>query len=112
MSDNKWKAEELGFFDLYLTNSLGLRDVVTVDKKLYYRLIILFIDRIVDLITIKPAALMRANINIYLRKIVLLWYMLELNDPKRLNLRNNIDGVNLWIKILKRRFKILIIVAL
>ena len=41
-------------------------------KELYYRLIILFIDKIADLVTIKPAALVRANINICLRKIALL----------------------------------------
>ena len=112
MSDNKWKAEELGFFDLYLTNSLGLGDVVIIGKELYYRLAILFIDRIADLVTIKLVILVRANINTYLRKAALLWYILELNDAKRSSLRNNIDGVNLWIKSLKRRFKILITVAL
>ena len=72
MSDNKWKAEELGFFDPYLTSSLGLEDVMTMNKELYYRSIILFIDRIADLVTIKLAVLVKANINIYLRGIVLL----------------------------------------
>ena len=83
-----------------------------MDKELYYRLAILFIDRIADLVTVKPAALVKANINIYLRKVALLQYMLELNNAKRSDLRNNIDGVNLWIKSFKRRFKVLIIVAL
>ena len=95
MSDNKWKAEEFGFFDPYLTSSLGLGDVVTMGKKLYYRLIILFIDKIVNLITIKPVILVKANINIYLRKITLLWYMSELNNAKRSGLRNNINDINL-----------------
>ena len=112
VSDNKWKAEELGFFDPYLTSSLGLGDVVTVGKELYYRSVILFIDRIADLVTVKPAALVRANINICLRKAALSWYILELNDAKRSDLRNNTDDVILWIKNLKRRFKVLIIVAL
>ena len=72
MSDNKWKAEEFGFFDPYLTNSLGLGDIMIINKKLYYRLVILFIDRIADLVTIKPVVLIRANINICLRKTALL----------------------------------------
>ena len=83
-----------------------------VGKELYYRLIILFIDKIADLATVKPAVLVRANINTCLRKVVLLWYILELNDAKRSNLRNNINGINLWIKSLKRRFKMLITVVL
>ena len=95
MSDNKWKAEELGFFDLYLTSSLGLRDVIIIGKELYYRLIILFIDKIADLVTIKPVVLVRININTCLRKAALLWYILELNNAKRLSLRNNINDVNL-----------------
>ena len=85
---------------------------MTVGKELYYRLIILFIDRIVDLVTVKLAVLVKVNINIYLRRAVLSWYILELNDAKRSGLRNNTDDVNLWIKSFKRRFKILIIVAL
>ena len=71
MSDNKWKAEKLGFFDLYLMSSLGLGDVMIVGKELYYRLIILFIDRIADLVTVKLAALVKANINICLRRVAL-----------------------------------------
>ena len=95
-----------------MTSSLGLKDIITIDKKLYYRSIILFIDRIADLATIKLAALIKVNINTYLRKAALSWYMSELNDAKRSNLRNNTDDINLWIKNLKRRFKILITVAL
>ena len=71
MSDNKWKAEELGFFDLYLTSWLNLGDIMTVGKKLYYRSIILFINRIADLATVKPAVLVKVNINICLRKAAL-----------------------------------------
>ena len=95
MSDNKWKAEKLGFFDLYLISSLGLGDVMTINKELYYRSVILFIDRIADLATVKPAVLVKTNINICLRKAALLWYILELNDAKRSSLRNDINDVNL-----------------
>ena len=87
--------EELGFFDLYLTSSLSLKDVMIISKKLYYRLIILFIDRIADLVTIKLIILVKANFNICLRRAALLWYILKLNNAKRLNLRNNTNDINL-----------------
>ena len=85
---------------------------MTVGKELYYRLVILFIDRIADLVTVKSAVLVKVNINIYLREVALSWYILELNDVKRSSLRNNINDINLWIKSFKRRFKVLITVAL
>ena len=68
---------------------------MTINKKLYYRLIILFINRITNLATIKPVALIKTNIKTYLRKVALLWYILELNDTKKSNLRNNINDINL-----------------
>ena len=42
-----------------------------INKELYYRSVILFIDRIVDLVTIKPVILIKVNINICLRGVVL-----------------------------------------
>ena len=83
-----------------------------MSKKLYYRSVILFLNRIANLATIKPVVLVKVNINIYLRGAALLWYILELNNAKRLDLRNNINDINLWIKNLKRRFKMLITVVL
>ena len=68
---------------------------MTISKKLYYRSVILFIDRIADLATIKPVALIKANINTCLRKAALLWYISELNDAKRSGLRNNTNDINL-----------------
>ena len=68
---------------------------MTISKELYYRSAILFIDKIADLATVKPVILVRANINTYLRKIALLWYILELNNAKKSGLRNNINDVNL-----------------
>ena len=68
---------------------------MTINKELYYRSVILFIDRIADLVMVKPVALVKANINICLREAALSWYMLELNNAKKSGLRNNINGVNL-----------------
>ena len=45
---------------------------MTISKELYYRLVILFIDKIADLVTVKLVILVKVNINIYLREAVLL----------------------------------------
>ena len=74
---------------------MGLEDIMTINKKLYYRSAILFINKIADLATIKPAVLIKANINTCLRKTALSWYILELNNAKRSDLRNNINDINL-----------------
>ena len=66
-----------------------------IGKKLYYRLVILFINKITNLATIKPVVLIKTNINIYLRKVVLLWYISELNNAKRSGLYNSINDINL-----------------
>ena len=63
--------EDIGFFDLNLPVSYGEGKVVLVEKKLYYRNIILFIKRIKDFVIIKRYELIRANLNTYLRKIIL-----------------------------------------
>ena len=68
---------------------------MTINKELYYRLVILFIDKIADLATVKLVVLVKVNINIYLRGVVLLWYILKLNDAKRSSLRNDINDINL-----------------
>ena len=63
--------EDIGFFDLNLFISYGEGEVVLIEKKLYYRSIILFIKRIEDFVIIKKYKLVRANLNTYLRKIIL-----------------------------------------
>ena len=64
--------EDIGFFDLNLLTNYGEGKVVLIEKKLYYRNIILFIKRIKDLVIIKRYELVRANLNTYLRKITLI----------------------------------------
>ena len=64
--------KDIGFFDLNLSTSYNENKVVLIGKKLYYRNIILFTERIEDLAIIKRYKLVRANLNTYLRKIVLI----------------------------------------
>ena len=64
--------KDIGFFDPSLLTNYDEGEVVLIEKKLYYRNIILFIKRIEDLVTIKRYELIRANLNTYLRKITLI----------------------------------------
>ena len=63
--------EDISFFDINLPTSYGEGKIVLIEKKLYYRNIILFIKKIKDLVIIKRYELIRANLNTYLRKIIL-----------------------------------------
>ena len=64
--------ENIGFFDPNLPISYDEGEVVLIEKKLYNRNIILFIKRMKDLAIIKGYELVRANLNTYLRKIILI----------------------------------------
>ena len=64
--------ENIGFFDLNLSINYGESKVVLIEKKLYYRNIILFIKKIKHLAIIKIYELVRANSNTYLRKTALI----------------------------------------
>ena len=50
-----------------LNKSYGKGKVITVGKDVYYRLVILFIERIKDLASVKGTILIRSNINTCLR---------------------------------------------
>ena len=103
--DNRWKPEELGFFDPQLPQSFGKGEIVYQGKDLYYRSVILFIERIRDLADVKGAELIRTNLNTCLRGAALGWYNAELTDLERKALRRDPDGVNDWCAALKKRFK-------
>ena len=63
--------EDIGFFDLNLFTNYGEGEVVLVGKKLYYRNVILFTERMEDLAIIKKYELIRANLNTCLRRVAL-----------------------------------------
>ena len=50
-----------------LNKSYGKGKVITVGKDVYYHSVILFIERIKDLVSVKGAILVRSNINTCLR---------------------------------------------
>ena len=50
-----------------LDKSYGEGEVVTVGKDVYYRSVILFVERIKDLASVKGTTLVRSNVNTCLR---------------------------------------------
>ena len=80
-------------------------------KDVYYRNVVLFIQRLQSLVTFRGASLVKANIATSLRGSALEWYTLELSDFDR-DALNNDPGVKSWINTLSHRFKVLTSVAL
>ena len=62
-----WNAKDIGFFDPHLDKSYGDGDIVTQGSDVYYRNVMLFIERVKDLAAIKGAAVVRTNLNTCLR---------------------------------------------
>ncbi len=101
----RWNQADLGYFDPYLDRAHGERKIVSVGKDVYYRNIVLFVQRLQSLVTFRDAALMKANIVTSLRGSALEWYTSEFSDFDR-NALNNDLGVKSWINTLSYRFKV------
>ena len=76
-----------------LDKSYGEGEVVTVGKDVYYRSVILFVERIKDLASVKGATLVRSNVNTCLRGAALTWYTAELSNLERVGLRADENDV-------------------
>ena len=100
-----WQAADLGYFDPMLDKSYGEGEVVTVGKDVYYRSVILFVERIKDLASVKGATLVRSNVNTCLRGAALTWYTAELSNLERVGLRADENDVKEWCDALTKRFK-------
>lgn len=111
-SQEKWNQADLGYFDPHLdTKAHGVGEVVSVGKDVYYRNVVLFVQRIQNLVTFKGAALVKANIATSLRGSALKWYTSELNEFDR-DALNNDPGMKSWINTLSQGFKIPTSIAL
>ena len=107
----RWNQANLGYFDPYLDKANGEGEVVLVDKDVYYRNVVLFVQRFQSLVTFKGAALVKANVATLLQGSALEWYTSELSNFDR-DALNNDPGVKSWINTLSHRFKIPTSVAL
>ena len=102
---DRWNQSDLGYFDPHLDKAHGEGEIVSVGKDVYYRNVVLFVQRLQNLVTFKGVALVKANIATSLRGSALEWYTSELNDFDYDTL-NNDPGVKSWINTLFYRFKV------
>ena len=107
----RWNQANLGYFDPHLDKTHGEGEVVSVGKDVYYRNVVLFVQRLQSLVTFKGAALVKANVATSLRSSALEWYTSELSDFDR-DALNNDPSVKSWISTLSNRFKVPTSVAL
>lgn len=103
---NRWNQSDLGYFNLYLdTKVYGKGKIVLVEKNIYYKNIVLFVQRIQNLVTFKGIALVKANISTLLRRSTFEWYTSKLAEFDQ-NILNNNLGMKSWINMLSQRFKV------
>ena len=110
-STKRWNQANLGYFEPHLNRAHGEGEIVSVEKDVYYRNVVLFVQRLQSLVTFRGAALVKANIATSLRGSVLEWYTSELSDFDCDALNNN-PGVKSWINTLSHCFKVPTSVAL
>lgn len=58
----RWNQANLGYFDSHLNRAHRKSEVVFVGKDIYYRNIVLFVQRLQSLVIFKRAALFKANV--------------------------------------------------
>ncbi len=107
----KWNQADLGYFNPHLDRAHGEGEIVSLGKDVYYRNVVLFVQRLQSLVTFRVAALVKANIATSLRGSVLEWYTSELSDFDH-NALNNDLGVKSWVNTLFHCFKVSTSVAL
>ncbi len=110
-STERWNQADQGYFDPHLDRAHGEGEIVSVGKDVYYKNVVLFIQRLQSLVTFKGAALVKANVATSFRGSALEWYTSELSDFDR-DAFNNDPGVKSWINTLSHRFKVPTSVAL
>ena len=102
---------DLEYFDPHLDRANGEGEIVSVGKDVYYKNVVLFVQRFQSLVTFQGTALVKANIATSLRGSALKWYISELSHFDS-NALNNIPGMKSWVNTLSRRFKVPTSVAL
>lgn len=103
-SSTTWKTEDLGYFhpDLPDRDESAVR---TVSNQTHYRDVLVFLDRLRDLVTLKGEDVVRANIHASLRGSALAWYTSELSEFERQSVRH-MPLEHGWFHMLRQRFKL------
>lgn len=61
-SIERWNQVDLGYFDLHLDKAYGEGEVVSVGKDVYYKNVMLFVQRLQSLVNFKGATFIKANV--------------------------------------------------
>ena len=96
---------QLGYFNPYLDKVNGKGKVMLIRKNVYYRNMVLFLQRFQSFVTSCNATLVKTNIPTSLCSSALKWYILEFSNFDWNALNNNI-GIKSWINTLSTCFKI------
>ena len=74
--DLLWNAQKINFFDFFYDDKTIVIDdsIIHVDKKIYYKNVHFFVNRIKNMITIKNKKFFRENLWICLRSRALKWW--------------------------------------
>ncbi len=89
----------------HLDLSHGEGKVLTVEKDIYNRNLILFVQHVRELVVYKGVDLVKANLTILFCNAFFKWYTLELDESDRDN-QMKTPGIKKWIKKFTMRFKI------
>lgn len=109
---DRQNQSDLGYFDYHLDTKVhGEGKVVLVEKNVYYRNVILFVEHIQNLVIFKDTSLAKANILTLLRGSALEWYTSKLTEFDYDALNNN-PGMKSWINTPSQHFKVPTSVAL
>lgn len=102
---DRQNQSNLSYFKPYLDKAYSESKIVSVGKDVYYRNVVLFVQRLQNLVTFKKAVLVKANIAMSLQGSTLEWYISKLNNFNR-NTLNNDSGVKSQINTLFYYFKV------
>ena len=101
---NKFRESNIDYFDSHKFESYEDDDYVIVTNKIYYRNVWLFIDAIKSIAISKKSRLIRTHLHRCFQNDVQTWYIDELDDLQRFDLKRNQDLQN-WEKKFISRFK-------
>lgn len=110
-STERWNQADLSYFDSQLDMAHREGEIISVGKDIYYRNVMLFVQRFQSLVIFKRAALVKANVTTSLQGSTLEWYTSELSDFNHDALNNN-PRIKSWINTLFHRLKVPTSVAL
>ena len=106
-----WNQLDLGYFNLHLNRAHVKGKIVSVDKDVYYRNVVLFVQCLQSLLTFKKAALVKINVAIFFWGSALEWYTSELSNFDRIAPNNN-PRVKSWVNTFSYHFKVPTSIAL